>query len=518
MMILQDRFRALQAPARKQLGNLTAIMAELSDALKVQLSLSRDVSTSNQALLGVLEKAIENASGSHFAQVTQRLVDTSTQLHSHTEKVLETISLTTTSFTALVQSIEQFGDSFTEIKGQFNEMKSSAAEVSHIAFQSRLIALNAQVEAARLGNQGKAFDVVAQEIASLASRSEEISNEVEDDVTRMQAPLDKTAEQFEANRETLDSAQEAIKHLDESVSGIREQITSLGQASKEVESIAYKHVEMQDAIERIEKHANWIKESSTVLNQALESSNEHVNEIWIHSLPASKQQLVASLEGFENAVVHAIHGQSGAAMQHAIAEAFKRKLPPQQLLKRVSAAISKIHLQGSEVDLPIEVLLKNGEVVKIAVEQLEAKLSQNPPLEPKPHEMKIPTVIMGNAFEDYHDLGRRLVSMELKAAGFHVVDLGLSVHNDHFIEKARKHKADVIGVSSLLLHTAKWIPELRSQLNRAGLADVKVIAGGAPFLVDPGLCQEFGADGVGRSPGDAVRLVRYMANKSQRTH
>ena len=101
--------------------------------------------------------------------------------------------------------------------------------------------------------------------------------------------------------------------------------------------------------------------------------------------------------------------------------------------------------------------------------------------------------------------------MAMRAQGFEVVDLGLSVANERFVETAARVGADVIGVSSLLLHTAKLIPELKRDLVRNGMERVGVIAGGAPFLVDPHLCERFGADGVGRSPADAIRLVRHLA-------
>src|SRR5690606_9974421 len=83
------------------------------------------------------------------------------------------------------------------------------------------------------------------------------------------------------------------------------------------------------------------------------------------------------------------------------------------------------------------------------------------------------------------------------------------VPNEVFVETAIKENARVIGVSSLLLSTAKYIPQLKQELVRRGRGDIRVIVGGAPFLVDLRLRDEFGADGVGRTPQDAVRLVEH---------
>jgi 5-methyltetrahydrofolate--homocysteine methyltransferase len=89
------------------------------------------------------------------------------------------------------------------------------------------------------------------------------------------------------------------------------------------------------------------------------------------------------------------------------------------------------------------------------------------------------------------------------------------VSNESFIDAAKKHRADVIGVSALLLHTAVWIPKLKEGLHRAGLGHIKVIAGGAPFLVDPFLKDQFGADGVAGNPNEAVRLVSALVNRAR---
>src|SRR5690606_42140524 len=67
----------------------------------------------------------------------------------------------------------------------------------------------------------------------------------------------------------------------------------------------------------------------------------------------------------------------------------------------------------------------------------------------------------------------------------------------------------VIGVSAVLLSTAKYVRQVKQELVRRRRGDIRVIVGGAPVLADPRLRDEFGADGVGRTPQDAVRLVEH---------
>ena len=179
------------------------------------------------------------------------------------------------------------------------------------------------------------------------------------------------------------------------------------------------------------------------------------------------------------------------------------------LLDRLGIAAMRITAEAGGHELPTETYLQVGDVLQQALARLEPVLAR------EPQSTAQGVVVLGNAFEDYHNLGRRLVAISLQAAGFRVIDLGLSVSNDRFVEAVREYGAAVVGVSSLLLHTAKWIPRLREQLRRAGLGHVAVIAGGAPFLVDPELRDRFEVDGVGRSPADAVRLVRALVAERQ---
>ena len=175
------------------------------------------------------------------------------------------------------------------------------------------------------------------------------------------------------------------------------------------------------------------------------------------------------------------------------------------VLARIGRAFDAVNLSNQLEELPTEELFLQSRVL----ESLCDRVGEIFELEPDPG---APVVVLGNAFEDYHDLGRRIVAIAMRAEGFRVIDLGMGVPNAEFVRVAEAEDADVIGVSSLLLHTAKWIPELKRELEAAGRKDIPVIVGGAPFVVDPGLVERFGADGVGRTPAEAVRLVLSLTS------
>jgi 5-methyltetrahydrofolate--homocysteine methyltransferase len=119
-------------------------------------------------------------------------------------------------------------------------------------------------------------------------------------------------------------------------------------------------------------------------------------------------------------------------------------------------------------------------------------------------------IIIGTAEGDIHDIGKNLVGMMLEGAGFEVVDLGVGVKPEQFVEKAVEEKADIIGVSALLTTTMMSMAEVVKLKNEKALSSVKVIIGGAPLSQD--FCQEIGADAYGVDAMDAVVKVKELMN------
>lgn len=108
-------------------------------------------------------------------------------------------------------------------------------------------------------------------------------------------------------------------------------------------------------------------------------------------------------------------------------------------------------------------------------------------------------IVLGTAFGDMHSLGRRIVAGCLKAMMIEVVDLGVNVTAEHFVDAAVAHQAQVIGISAMMVHTARGengCLQVRRLLRERGLeGDIKVVVGGAPYRFDPELYRKVGADG-----------------------
>jgi 5-methyltetrahydrofolate--homocysteine methyltransferase len=118
-------------------------------------------------------------------------------------------------------------------------------------------------------------------------------------------------------------------------------------------------------------------------------------------------------------------------------------------------------------------------------------------------------VVLGSVHGDLHDIGKNLVGIMLKGAGFDVVDLGNDVPAERFVDAAQEHGASVIGLSALLTTTMPVMQEVVELVRARGLAGrVKVIVGGAP--VTDNWAREIGADAHGYDAASAVERVRAL--------
>ena len=118
-------------------------------------------------------------------------------------------------------------------------------------------------------------------------------------------------------------------------------------------------------------------------------------------------------------------------------------------------------------------------------------------------------VVIGTVQGDLHDIGKNLVKMMLEGAGFEVIDLGVDVSPQKFVDTARVQNADIIGLSALLTTTMPGMKTTIEALKEAGLhGKIKVMIGGAPITQD--YADEIGADGYSPDASSAVRKAKQL--------
>lgn len=122
-------------------------------------------------------------------------------------------------------------------------------------------------------------------------------------------------------------------------------------------------------------------------------------------------------------------------------------------------------------------------------------------------------VVLGSVQGDLHDIGKNLVGIMLQGAGFEVVDLGIDVPAEKFIDAAIAEEASVIGLSSLLTTTMGLMKGVVEMVEERGLSEkVKVIVGGAPLSEE--FAQSIGADGYAYDAANAVERVLALMGEA----
>jgi 5-methyltetrahydrofolate--homocysteine methyltransferase len=117
-------------------------------------------------------------------------------------------------------------------------------------------------------------------------------------------------------------------------------------------------------------------------------------------------------------------------------------------------------------------------------------------------------VIIGTVRGDLHDIGKNLVCMMLRGAGFEVIDLEIDVAAEKFVETAKTQNAKLIGLSALLTTTMPQMKTVCEAVRKAGLKDVKVMIGGAP--VTQSYADEIGAQGYAPDAASAVDKAKEL--------
>ena len=150
-------------------------------------------------------------------------------------------------------------------------------------------------------------------------------------------------------------------------------------------------------------------------------------------------------------------------------------------------------------------LIMAGETMKEGMKVLEPYL--------KAGKMKrLGKIVIGTVRGDLHDIGKNIAATLLRSAGFDVIDLGVDVSPEQFVEAVRRNSPDVVAMSALLTTTMTEMENTIKALKEAGLRDkVKIIIGGAP--ITPEYAEKIGADAAAKDAVDGVNICKSWVSK-----
>lgn len=194
-----------------------------------------------------------------------------------------------------------------------------------------------------------------------------------------------------------------------------------------------------------------------------------------------------------------------------VKEALDNGIPPKDIIeKAMTPAMKEVGEKFASGEIFLPEMLASAETFKIAMEVLK------PELEKRKESIKtLGRVLIGTVQGDIHDLGKNLVATMLSIAGFEVIDLGVDVPPEKFVEKVKELKPDIVGLSALMTTTMPAQKDTIEALKRAGVRDqVIVMVGGAP--VTESWAKKIGADGYASDAFEAVEKAKELLERRKR--
>ncbi len=206
---------------------------------------------------------------------------------------------------------------------------------------------------------------------------------------------------------------------------------------------------------------------------------------------------MADLKALSDAIIKGDQNKSVEITRQALADGMAAK---SVLDDGLIAGMDVVGARFKKNEIYIPEVLIAARAMKMAMEVLEPELVKAG-VEP------IGKLAIGTVQGDLHDIGKNLVAMMLKGAGFEVVDLGVDVGPEKFVEQAKSKGIQLIGMSALLTTTMPGMEKTVTALKNAGLS-TKIIVGGAPVTQD--YADKIGADGYAADAASAVDMAKGL--------
>ncbi|UCB45790.1 MAG: cobalamin-dependent protein [Spirochaetota bacterium] len=177
-----------------------------------------------------------------------------------------------------------------------------------------------------------------------------------------------------------------------------------------------------------------------------------------------------------------------------------RGVDPLQLLEQAREGMKIVGEKYADEKYFIPDLIFSGEILKGVVDKLK------PHLKKKEETSPLGKVVLGTVAGDIHDIGKNLVVFMLDASGFEVLDLGVDVPVEKFVNAIKETGSRVIGLSGFLTLAFQSMKQTVDAIKEAGLHDVKIMIGGGQ--IDERVRSFSGADAYGKDAMEAVKLVK----------
>ena len=187
-------------------------------------------------------------------------------------------------------------------------------------------------------------------------------------------------------------------------------------------------------------------------------------------------------------------------------QALEENIPPQKIVsKGMNSAMEEVGLRYSRNELFLPEMMVAARAMKSGMAVLEPHIV-------KDSQSGAGKIVLGTVKGDLHDVGKNLVAMMFKGAGFEVVDLGIDVPKEKFWESIQQQSPQLLGISALLSTTLPNVIETIVFLKDSGIdVNCKILVGGAPVTAE--FAKKAQADGYAEDAGLAIQLAKKMLEK-----
>jgi 5-methyltetrahydrofolate--homocysteine methyltransferase len=194
------------------------------------------------------------------------------------------------------------------------------------------------------------------------------------------------------------------------------------------------------------------------------------------------------------------------AVRQAVEDALLDELEPERMLyDALIPSLEEVGARFERGDYFVPEML-------IAARAMQGALDVLRPLLAESGVAQVGTFLIGTVKGDVHDIGKNLCNIMLEGAGFTVIDLGVNVAPERFIEEVEKHNPDIVGFSAFLTTTMPMFKANINALEKAGLRDkVMVMVGGAPVTQE--YADAVGADGYSADASSAVKKAKELIER-----
>jgi corrinoid protein of di/trimethylamine methyltransferase len=276
---------------------------------------------------------------------------------------------------------------------------------------------------------------------------------------------------------------------------LRPLLDNIGGDGVHLEMDFHNEREVEQAMRIIEEYRS--SSSATDTKQSAEEKPQEQESIKLTTDEAEKQD--EKLAPLFDAIVGGKMAPAADATKAAIAEG----VAPQVIINEgMIKAMSEVGQRFQDGKAFVPQLLMAGRAMKGALELLK-------PLLQGEASTTIGRVVIGTVKGDLHDIGKNLVASMLEGCGFEVINIGIDVSCDKFVEAVKENNADILVMSALLTTTMGYMKDVMAALEAAGIRDrVKVMVGGAP--VSRQFANEIGADGYSDNANSAVAVAKEL--------